>query len=119
MEITILESALILAPLTALALVILGYRGKLHFGITLCAGIVSIMIAFAAVALVYLHLFNLSLLWALPLAVLMDFALLGVAFGYSWKLLLKTLLAFAMAAAAVLVTLFILYAGLLACSSIF
>ena len=74
MEITILESALILAPLTALALVILGYRGKLHFGITLCAGIVSIMIAFAAVALVYLHLFNLSLLWALPLAVLMDFA---------------------------------------------
>lgn len=119
MEITILEIALILAPLTALAFVILGYRAKSDFLIELCAGVVSIMVAFAVAALVYLYWFDLSLLWALPFAVLLDFALLGFAFGHSWKLLLKTLLAFVMALATALLLLFFLYAGLLACSSLF
>ena len=95
----ILQLALISAPITCLALALLGYRKKLQLGITFCAGVVSAMLACAILVLLNMQLsLYVHDAFIIPLALLLDFVLIGLGVGFSWKLLLKTLIAHAIAA---------------------
>ena len=94
MAATILEAALVWALLSSTVFWVLGYSKKIEIGITFCAGVVSVMLSCAILVILNETLDIDFLEWlVIPLTIVLDFVLIGLGVGFSWKLVWKTLAA--------------------------
>lgn len=106
MELFLLEVSLLTAVFTSLGAALLGYSEKKEMAVVFLASVVSVMpTLFAALYLSFVLARDFAFI--IPAAILLEFVLIALAFGFSWKLLLKMLIANIIAVAVLIFTSFI------------
>lgn len=120
MQLVVLQIALLMAVFSAAAFALFGYCEKLEIGAAFCAEVVAVMLTCAVVLDWFGFWGDLFPLWLLLVAVMLDFLLMAAAFGFSWKLLLKTLAANGIAAVLTIVMFFVwlVVVGLTSCACV-